>query len=618
MMKIKKDFVLWMNQTVARDVRFLTEEPSLVTIIDDIDGEDTADEPIDNDSNELATSSDSQIGPAKIRKRRTTVLQDIDENNILDTRLRNRGDSSMDIMAMAMLSIDEEPTSYEDALNSNNAENWLQVMNDEYHSLIQNETWTLVDEPNNQKVIDNKWVFKVKKNPDDSIERFKARLVVRGSTQKYGVDYMETFSPVVRFTSVRAILAIATKMKMEIIQFDVKTAFLNGELEEVVYMKQPIGFSDDTNKVCLLKKSLYGLKQASRCWNIKFKSFIEEFDFKVCDSDPCVFVRSKNSKTTILAIYVDDGIIVGDDTTEMQLVIEHLRKQFEIKLLNVGCFLGFQINQLNDGSIFINQSAYAKKVLHKFQMEECHAVAIPSDSNQVLCNFGDSEPSKYPYRQLVGSMMYLAVCTRPDISFAIGNVSRYMEAPSVVHENALKRILKYIKGTIYHGILYNSNGEYGLCGYSDSDYAGDVETRRSTSGNAFLFNNGIISWSSERQKCVSVSTTEAEYVAASNGIKELVWLRRLFDELLPNKIENVTFFMDIQSAIRLVKNPEFHKPSKHIDVRYHFIREKYEEGFFQLEYISTNEMIVDIFTKALPKQRFQFLRDMMGITINDN
>lgn len=247
-------------------------------------------------------------------------------------------------------------------------------------------------------------------------------------------------------------------------------------------------------------------------------------------------------------------------------------------------------------------------------MEECNSVVVPSDPNQVLGKFEEAERSKYPYRQLVGSLMYLAVATRPDICYAIGMVSRYLEDPKMVHECAVKRILKYIKGTIDFGILYSNNGDHRLCGFSDADFGGDVETRKSTSGYAFLLNNGIISWCSSRQKCVSLSTTESEYVSASDAVKELVWLNQFFNEILPESSnDKILFHMDNQSAIRLIKNPEFHKRTKHIDVRYHFIREKFEEGQFDLQYISSAEMIADIFTKALPKQRFEHLRSMMGV-----
>lgn len=273
---------------------------------------------------------------------------------------------------------------------------------------------------------------------------------MRGSTQEYGVDYQETFSPVVKFTSIRSILAMAASKKMKLKQFDVKTAFLNGDLEENVFMKQPIGYDD--NSVCKLVKRLYGLKQASRCWNKKFTTFIEKFDFRMCQSDPCVFVRSGEKNMMILAIYVDDGLIVADDENAFEPVIEHLRREFEIKVFVAKCFLGLEIDHRSDGSIRIHQEAYAKRVLHRFNMADCNAVATPSDCNKNLGEFEAAEETNFPYREAVGSLMYLAVATRPDISFAVGCASRHLEKPATAHVNAVKRILKYIRGSTGMGI----------------------------------------------------------------------------------------------------------------------------------------------------------------------
>lgn len=236
-------------------------------------------------------------------------------------------------------------------------------------------------------------------------------------------------------------LAIASKHRFKIKQFDVTTAFLYGELEEEVYMQQPTGFDDNSGKVCKLKKSLYGLKQASRCWNIKFKSFIEKFGFVACESDTCVFISSKDGGI-VLAIYVDDGLIIGSSEISIDSVIAHLKQQFDMKTTKLGCFLGIEIDQRSNGSIFVHQTAYAQKVLNKFSMNECGTVSVPGDPNQTLEKFEDSEEANFPYRQLVGSLMYLLIATRPDIAFAVANVSRYLERPTGVHVTAAKRILK--------------------------------------------------------------------------------------------------------------------------------------------------------------------------------
>lgn len=507
-----------------------------------------------------------------------------------------------------------EPKTYDEAIQSPDAEKWKCAMDEEYSSLIQHRTWNLVEPPRNQKVIDNRWVFKVKQNTDGSVDRYKARLVVRGFTQQYGVDYEETFSPVVKFTSIRTILALAAVNKMQLKQFDIKTAFLCGDLSENVYMKQPIGYDDNSGRVCKLVKSLYGLKQASRCFNQKFTSFIHKFDLKTSVSDPCVFVRHKKGKTIIVAIYVDDGLVASNDTDEINSVLSHLQEQFEVKVMEATCFLGLQIEKLSNGSIHIHQEAYIKKILNRFNMAECKTVSTPIDCGQNLGDFVNDEiDSTYPYREAVGSLMFLAIGTRPDISYAIGVVSRYLEHPSPAHVNAVKRIFKYIRGTVNMGIFYNSNDVVDFVGYSDADYAGDNETRRSTSGYVFHIGSGVISWASTRQKSVSTSSTESEYIAACQAVKELVWIKQLVAELSSNQNIKAKFYMDNQSAIRLVKNPVFHKRTKHIDVQYHFIREKFQEDQFELEYINTDEQVADILTKGMNKSRHNYLCDLMNL-----
>lgn len=617
---------------LARDVKFLSSEVTSVEVVTASDinmNETTGAEEIpvtqgkgsreNEDGGEQRSQGEIPVNrPAKITKKRPTMLDGIEEENVLDTRLRARGNSIDDsIISMAFLTIYSEPTSYEQAIASTDRRQWENAMNEELDSLLKNETWDLVPRPNDQKVIDNKWVYKIKTNPNGDIDRYKARLVGRGFNQQYGIDYEETFSPVVRFGSIRTMFALAAMNKMKIRQFDIKTAFLYGDLEETVYMHQPVGYDDNSGRVCQLRKSLYGLKQSSRCWNQKFSSFIKEFGFVVSKADPCVFVKNEKETTTILAIYVDDGMIIGNDATNIGLVIEHLEKQFEVKLVDVGCFLGVEVDQLEDGAIFIHQGAYARKIVQRFSMENCNAVSTPSDPNQRLTKCDDTEDEDFPYRQLIGSLMYLAIATRPDISFALGVVSRYMEHPKNIHVNAAKRILSYISGTLDHGIMYEGGGNHEFCGFSDSDYGGNLDTRKSTTGYTFRIGTGVVSWCSQSQKCVTLSTTEAEYIAASEATKELVWLKRLLDEIAPKQFEDPTLFMDNQSAIRLVKNPEYHKRTKHIDIAYHYIREKFNEGQLNLKYIPSHEQLADILTKPFPKERFEYLRNMMGITSID-
>lgn len=251
----------------------------------------------------------------------------------------------------------------------------------------------------------------------------------------------------------------------------------------------------------------------------------------------------------------------------------------------------------------------------RFNMANCNSVTTPADPNQVLSRCDQKGDTKFPYREAVGSLMFLAIATRPEISYAVGLVSRFLENPSDEHVNAVKRIMRYLRGHSNYGIMFSNLNKVNLhfYGYSNADFAGDVDTRRSTTGFMFKLGTGITSWASELQKSVALSTSESEYVASSQAIRELVWLRLLLDELLPNQNWAPDFFMDNESAIKLVKNPVFHKRSKHIDIRFHFIREKFSQNLFNLKYVPTNDQNADIFTKALSREKFEKFREMMGI-----
>lgn len=572
-----------------------------------------------DDSAEIIIDDDSDDLAAEDVFFDTRNINDAAINNDVRYPLRSKAKTAQICTSEGYAFVAEcyEPSSYHDAIKSACSEKWKIAMDEEINSLHKNKTWKLVDLPDGRKLIDNRWVYRVKLGPNGDIERYKARLVVRGFTQRYGIDYEETFSPVVKFTSIRALLSIAAAGNLKIAQFDIKTAFLYGHLQEEIYMHQPQGYKDSTGRVCKLEKSLYGLKQASRCWNQKFTSFLKSFNFMSCEADACMFIGHRENERIYLAIYIDDGLIVASDQKDIDAVINCLKREFEIKVFNATYYLGLEISRGRDGSIFVHQAAYAKKVLARFNMSESYGVSTPADSSQQLLSAKCSEKVVFPFREAVGSLMYLAVATRPDITFAVGNVSRYLENPSAVHVNAVKRILRYIRATTNHGIIFKNNHNLNLHCYSDADYAGDILTRCSTSGFVFMLGSGAISWSSQRQKCVSLSTTESEYVAACHAVKDLIWVKILLSELLGFDIKPV-LLMDNQSAIRLIKNPEYHKRTKHIDVRYHFIRQKFIEEMFDIIYVSTNDQVADILTKPLAKEKFNHFREMMGqIDINN-
>jgi hypothetical protein len=517
----------------------------------------------------------------------------------------------------AMFTEYSEPTSYTDAVQSVNSNDWRLAMDDEIKSLAENNTWELVDKPSDRLVVDNRWIYKIKTKVDGSIDKFKARLVAKGYSQKAGIDYNETFSPVARFDTIRAVLSIAASEKLKLMTFDVKTAFLYGKLDEVIYMKQPPGYEDGTDRVCKLSKSLYGLKQSPRCWNKKFKEFLDKYGLINSDADPCLFYCTADGHKLIVALYVDDGLVAAQTDDDLKNFTTDLKSQFSVTVSSASCFLGLQINRLPDGSVAVCQENYTKKILQRFNMDECNKVATPIEKLNADHELSVELNERVPYREAVGSLIYLTVGTRPDIAFAVSVVSQTLDRPTNADWENVKRILKYLKGTSNLNIVYQADQPAGvLLTYSDADYAGDVKTRKSTSGVVCKYMGGAISWMSQRQKSIALSTTEAEFMAASEAAKEIIWLSRLFAEIT-SLSEVPVLFMDNLSAVKLSKNPAFHKRSKHIEVRHYFVREKIEERKLVVEHVPGTEQIADILTKPLPAVRFRDMRMRLGLLAVD-
>lgn len=515
----------------------------------------------------------------------------------------------------------QEPETFQDAVCGSDAENWLAAINDELEAHRKNGTWSIVPKPEDRNCLDSKWVFKLQRKESGEVKRFEARLCARGFRQQPGLDYTETFSPVVRYDSLRVVLAIATHQDLEMVQFDVRTAFLHGILEEEIYMKIPEGLQvsgDENRLVCKLNKALYGLKQASRCWNQTFSMFLERFGFEKCNAENSLYYSNFNEENVFLALFVDDGLIMAKTKQTLEKIILALQSGFDITFGDPSMFVGVQIERNRDGKeMFIHQSAYTQRILSKFNMQDAHPVSTPAEPGTVLRSPGpddDVNLASIPFREAVGSLMFLSIVSRPDISFAVNLVSRFLSNYDHTHWQAVKRIFKYLRGTVDLGIMYKSSGiELELIGYTDSDFAGDIDTRRSTSGFIFELADGPVTWSSQRQRMVTLSTTEAEYVAASLATREALWLRQLLNDVGLTCKGPTTLKVDNQSAIRLVKNSEYHKRTKHIDIQYHFIREKYVSSEIQVINVPSEYEYADILTKALPKERFRFLRDSLGM-----
>ena len=505
-----------------------------------------------------------------------------------------------------------EPQNFEEAEKH---EIWQKAMKEEMHMIDKNKTWELVDKPQGREIIKLKWIYKTKVNQNGEIQKHKARLVARGFTQKPGIDFSETFSPVARLETIRTLIALAAQKKWKIFQLDVKSAFLNGKLEEEIYVEQPQGFlvEGGENKVYRLLKALYGLKQSPRAWYKEIDKYFMKNGFQRSKNEATLYVKKQGSKILIACLYVDDLIVTGNDEEMIESFKEHMMKTYEMSDLGLlHYFLGIEVSQGGDG-IFVSQKRYAKSILEKFNMTHCKPVSTPLVVSEKLSKEdGTSKVDCSLYRSLVGSLLYLTA-TRPEIMFAATLLSRFMQNPSQTHFGAAKRILRYLQGTLDYGIFYKAGENLNLIAYSDSDWAGSIDDMKSTSGYAFLLGTNICSWLSKKQKVVAQSSAEAEYVAAAKATSQAIWLRRILEDIGEKQQEATILFCDNKSAISIAKNPVNHERTKHIAIKYHFIRDAVEQGEIQLEYCKTQEQLADIFTKALPKEKFCYLRERIGV-----
>ena len=539
------------------------------------------------------------------------------------TRMRKPTDFYGTYINTAVTDLPPEPTTVEEALSGPEKDKWKEAMKKEMDSLRANDVYDIVKLPQHRKTVGCKWIFKRKVRADGSIERYKARLVAQGYSQKPGQDYDETFCPVVRFESVRSVIAMAAQHGLLLHQMDVTSAFLNGDLEEEIYMSQPEGFqTEGENLVCKLKRSLYGLKQAPRCWNTALDNQLKGMGFTQTKSDPCLYVNSEG-ELFIIAVYVDDILLAGKDKRKMNEIKQTLSSQFEVKDMGeLHYFLGVKVIQNHEErSIWIGQPTYTSSIIEHFGLKEAKSVATPVNTaiKLVKATEDDELADQGLYQSAVGSLQYLSTMTRPDITFAVSNVGKFSSKPTKDHWVAVKRIIRYLQGTRNYGLKYSYDGSNtSTCiGYSDSDFGGDTDDRKSTSGYIFQVGGTGISWRSKKQTSVALSTAEAEYIALSQAAQEAIWLRQLNTDLLCKPQQPTTVYEDNQAAISMSKNPQAHGKSKHIEIKYHFIREQVINKNIEVKYCSTDNMIADMLTKGLSKEKFQKLRQLAGVTQSD-
>lgn len=500
---------------------------------------------------------------------------------------------------------DDFPVTAEQALSSGEAAHWRKAMIDEYDSFIQNKCWSLVDLPKGHKAVKCKWIFTKKRGLNNELLRYKARLVAKGFTQRYGVDYYETFSPVVRYSTIRILLALAAQYDMVIEHLDVKTAFLNGDLTEIVYMEQPEGFIDRKNreKVYLLHKAIYGLKQAAKAWYEKINNvLVNKLGFRRLSSEQCVYVYNQDGEIVFIALYVDDILLFSiKNSRKRDIFKKQLKDEFKMNdLCPSNHILGMKITRNLDGKFTLDQSSYIKKILDKFNMSDCKPCQTPMEVGLKLEKSEDNDYNNN-YRSIIGYLMYLAVCSRPDIAHSVCYLSQFNNCNSESHWKAAKRVLRYLKGTSgYH--LSFEKGNLELVGYTDADWGGDQSDRRSYTGYCFSLNKSIISWECRKQRTVALSSAEAEYMAISDSCKEGLFLQTFIRECTGVEC-SISLFNDNQSAQKICCNTLSHSRTKHIDIRHHFVKDLINKNVVSVSYVSTEEMVADVLTKSLCKDK---------------
>ncbi|KAH9696165.1 retrovirus-related pol polyprotein from transposon RE1 [Citrus sinensis] len=505
------------------------------------------------------------------------------------------------------------PSSVQDALED---PKWTKAMNEEMEALQKNATWELVSLPKGRKTIGCRWVFTVKLRADGSIDRYKARLVAKGYTQRYGIDYQDTFAPVAKINTIRIIISIAANRDWPLKQFDVKNAFLNGDLEEEVYMELPPGVKHSSmrrNEVCKLKKSLYGLKQSPRAWFGRFSATMKAAGYKQSNSDHTLFIKHKGGKVTVLIVYVDDMVLTGDDLSEMKALQEHLAAEFEMKDLGqLKYFLGIEVARSKSG-IFLSQRKYVLDLLTETGMLDCKPAETPMEMNHKLGILPNQTPTdKGRYQRLVGRLIYLSH-TRPDITYAVSIVSQFMHSPSEEHMDAVYRILRYLKCAPGKGLLFSKNNVSNIEGYTDSDWAGDQTTRRSTSGYFTFVEGNLVTWRSKKQKVVARSSAEAEFRGMAQGVCEMLWIKNILKDLGIDYAKPMNLKCDNKAAIEIAQNPVQHDRTKHVEVNRHFIKEKLDEKTIQFPFVQSGDQLADILTKAVSGRVFHDIIDKLGM-----
>jgi hypothetical protein len=512
----------------------------------------------------------------------------------------------------------EVPTSYKDAIESMNSSKWQVAMEDELKSMDSNDVWDLVEIPNGAKRVGCKWVYKTKYDSKGNVEWFKARLVAKGFTQREGIDYNETFSPVSSKDSFRIVMALVAHFDQELHQIDVNTAFLNGDLKEDVYLTQPEGFVVERKEhlACRLKKIHLWLEASSRQWYLKFYKIIRTFGFTENVVDNCIYVKFKGSRFTILVLYMDDILLACSNKDMLHETKNFPSSKFDMKDLGEDSYvLGIEIHQYRSkGVLGLSQKAYFERVLKKYNMHKCSGSPAPLVKGDKFGTFQcpmnqieTDQMKSVPYASAVGSILYAKVCTHPDLAFITGMLGRFQSNPGLDHWGAVKKVLRYMQGMKDYMLTNRRSDNLEVVSYSDADYAGCEDSRKSTLGYVFTLAGGAISWKSSKQTITATSTMHAEYIACYEATGQAVWLKNFIPGLkvVDNISRPLLLYCDNEPVVFYSHNNKSSAATRHIDIKYYVVKDIIQDQTIDVKHLSTTRMLVYLLTKALPPSIFR-------------
>jgi hypothetical protein len=513
------------------------------------------------------------------------------------------------------------PKHYGEAMRSRDWKHWRRAMDEELAALRKLHCYDLIDQsdvPAGKNVIGYTWVYKIKINEDGSVSRFKARICVDGSKQKYGIDYQDTFAPVANAATIRIVLAIAMHQRLHLRQFDIKLAFVSADLDTPIYMKSPVGAREPGGSVWALRRSLYGLKQSPRLFNAKLHSVLVALSWTQSAHDPCLYYVRTADTFSLLAVVVDDLLLATSDLSFVEAFNVEMRKQFDFKSMGFPTYMIGMHLQRKDGELRISQRQYIRDVANRFApvVGELKPTLLPAPPTLQLVKTGIAGVPPSPpvdpkvYRALVGSLMY-AVVTRPDVAAPVSMCARFLAAPTAAHLAQATRILRYLLATLDLALTYHCSANPALVTYVDASWAADPDLRRSRYGYAIYYGRALVCWRSKLHACICLSSAEAEYIGATEACKDTMWLRHLLKDLGLEQNSPTIIHEDNAACLKMATNKIVSGRNKHMEIKMHYVRERVEAKDIVLRYISTTHQRADLLTKNLPRPAYERIRELL-------